>query len=203
MRREGGIDFPMSGGEHPPRMALTSSAPLEPGSQLPAFSLPEVVSGRTVTETSHGADKPLVVVFLCRHCPYVVHVLPALSELALEYAAKGVAFLGISSNDAGSYPDDAPEKLAEMATTRKLPFPIVHDACQDTARAFHAACTPEFFVFGSNRRLYYHGRMDGSTPGNGVPCTGGDLRAALDSLLDARPAPSPQHPSMGCNIKWK
>lgn len=184
-------------------MALTTSAALEPGSPLPAFSLPDVVSGQTITETSHDGHKPLVVVFLCRHCPYVVHVLPVLSELAREYTSKGVAFLGISSNDAGAYPDDAPGKLAEMVVSRNLPFPVAYDASQDTARAFRAACTPEFFVFDGKRQLYYHGRMDGSTPGNGVPCTGGDLRAVLDAVLASRPAPSPQHPSMGCNIKWK
>ena len=184
-------------------MALTSSEPLESGSPLPSFSLPDVATGQPVTATTHADAKALVVIFLCRHCPYVVHVLPTLLGLARDYLPRGVAFVGISANDAAAYPDDAPAKLQEMALRMDFPFPVLHDESQEVARAFRAVCTPEFFVFDERRRLFYHGRMDGSTPGNGVPCTGEDLRSALDAALAGGPAPSPQHPSMGCNIKWK
>lgn len=184
-------------------MALTESEPFVSGVPLPGFSLPDVISGNQVGPDDFAGAKALVIVFLCRHCPYVVHVLPPLIGIARDYLLKGVAFAGISSNDADTYPADAPDKLREMAEENDLPFPVLYDASQDTARAFHAACTPEFFVFDGARRLCYHGRMDGSTPGNNVPCTGEDLKAALDAILAGKPAPAPQHPSMGCNIKWK
>ena len=184
-------------------MALTRSEQLAVGMPIPAFSLPDVLTGQPVTAESAAGAKALVVIFLCRHCPYVVHVLPELIRLAGDYLPKGVAFLGISANDAASYPDDAPPKLAAMVAERSISFPILYDASQDTARAFRAVCTPEFFVFDTARRLYYHGRLDASTPGNNVACDGGDLRAALDDLLGGAPPPSPQQPSMGCNIKWK
>ncbi len=184
-------------------MALTRSEPLAVGKPVPAFSLTDVVTGQPVTGESAAGAKPLVVIFLCRHCPYVVHVLPELIRLAGDYLPKGVAFLGISANDAATYPDDAPPKLAAMVAERNIPFPILYDKSQDTARAFGAVCTPEFFVFDRARGLYYHGRLDGSTPGNNVDCDGGDLRTALDNLLGGAPPPSPQQPSMGCNIKWK
>ena len=184
-------------------MALTRSEQLAIGMPVPEFSLPDVVTGQPVTADSAAGGKPLVVIFLCRHCPYVVHVLPEVIRLARDYLTKGVAFLGISANDAATYPDDAPPKLAAMVAERNVPFPILYDESQDTARAFHAVCTPEFFVFDGPRGLYYHGRLDGSTPGNNVACDGGDLRAALDDLLAGAPPPSSQQPSMGCNIKWK
>ena len=184
-------------------MALTPSAQLEPGAPLPSFSLPDVATGQPVSAAALPDAKALVVIFLCRHCPYVVHVLPSLLALAREYIPKGAAFVGISANDASAYPDDAPEKLREMAERMAFPFPVLHDETQQVARDFRAACTPEFFVFDGGRGLFYHGRMDASTPGNGLPCTGDDLRAALDAALGGRPAPAPQHPSMGCNIKWK
>jgi thiol-disulfide isomerase/thioredoxin len=184
-------------------MALTRSEQLAVGMPAPEFSLPDVVTGQAVTAENAVGDKPLVVIFLCRHCPYVVHVLPEVVRLAQDYLPKGVAFLGISANDAAAYPDDAPHKLAAMVAERNIPFPILYDESQDTARAFRAVCTPEFFVFDGARGLYYHGRLDASTPGNNVACDGGDLRAALDDLLGGAPPPSPQQPSMGCNIKWK
>ncbi len=186
-----------------PSMALTPSTALGPDFVLPDFALPDVVSGCTVTPADFAASKALVVVFLCRHCPYVVHVMPALLALAREYLPAGAAFAGISANDAEHYPDDSPARLKDMAVARDIPFPILHDETQETARSFHAACTPEFFVFDDRRRLAYHGRFDASTPGNNVPCTGDDLRAALDAVLTGQSIPGPQHPSMGCNIKWK
>lgn len=183
-------------------MALTPSAELAPGTRMPDFSLPEVSTGRDTGPGAWTAAKAVVVVFLCRHCPYVVHVLPEVIRLAADYSPQGVSFAGISANDAAKYPDDSPENLAKMVAERGIPFPILHDATQEVARAFGAACTPEFFVFDGGRRLYYHGRLDGSTPGNGLSSDGADLRRALDDLLSGSPAPTPQHPSMGCNIKW-
>lgn len=184
-------------------MALTESSPLGDGFTMPDFSLPDVASGGTVTAAACAGANGTVVVFLCRHCPYVVHVLPVLLDLARDYMARGIGFAGICSNNVATHPGDAPEKLKDMVRENGIPFPILHDETQETARAFRAACTPEFYLFDASARLFYHGRMDASTPGNNVPCTGADLRGALDALLSARPAPSPQHPGMGCNIKWK
>lgn len=184
-------------------MALTSSEQLSAGTPMPAFSLRDVATGATVTGAGLTGPKASVVIFLCRHCPYVVHVLPEIVRLSREYQPRGISFVGISANDAAKYPDDAPGKLAEMVSERGIPFPILHDETQHTARAFRAVCTPEFFVFDGQGLLYYHGRLDGSTPGNGIPCDGSDLRGALDAVMRGAPAPSPQHPSMGCNIKWK
>ena len=184
-------------------MALTESSSLSPEFAMPDFFLPDVSSGESVSAPAIAGEKGTVVIFLCRHCPYVVHVLPALLALAREYMPRGIGFAGISSNNAVTHPEDAPARLAAMVMERDIPFPVLYDETQETARAFRAQCTPEFYVFGPEARLYYHGRMDSSTPGNNVPCTGCDLRAALDALLAGRAAPDPQHPSMGCNIKWK
>ncbi len=184
-------------------MALTASKNLETGSAMPHFSLPDVVTGQNVGPEAFRGAKASVVIFLCRHCPYVVHVMPEVVRLAGEYLPRGAAFVGISANDAASYPDDSPERLAAMVSERQIPFPILHDESQETARAFHAVCTPEFFVFDGSGGLFYHGRLDGSTPGNNVACDGTDLRQALEAVLSGAPPPSPQHPSMGCNIKWK
>lgn len=183
-------------------MALTTSTPFTPDDSLPPFALPDVSTGRTVTPQDFAASPIFVVIFLCRHCPYVVHVLPEILRLAADYLPRGVTFVGISSNDAANYPDDSPANLAQMVSERGIPFPILHDASQATARAFAAVCTPEFYVYDAARALRYHGRLDGSTPGNGVACDGSDLRPALDALLTAQPVAVPQHPSMGCNIKW-
>ena len=184
-------------------MALTPSRELDGAFALPDFALPDVVGGKITGPADFADGKALVVVFLCRHCPYVVHVMPTLLALAREYLPAGAAFVGISANDAAHYPDDSPARLKEMALAQDFPFPVLYDESQDTARAFRAACTPEFYVFDATRRLAYHGRLDDSTPGNNVPCTGRDLRAALDAVLTGQPVPAPQHPSMGCNIKWK
>jgi len=184
-------------------MALTESNRLGPEFTMPDFFLPNVTTGEELSAPACAGEKGTVVIFLCRHCPYVVHMLPALLGLARDYMARGVGFVGISSNNAATHPDDSPERLESMVAERGIPFPILYDETQETARAFRAECTPEFYVFGPDARLFYHGRMDASTPGNNVPCTGSDLRQALDALLAGSPAPSPQHPSMGCNIKWK
>ena len=184
-------------------MALTTSTTLAPGMHTPDFALPDVVTGQTVTPATGAGAKALVIIFLCRHCPYVVHVMPEVVRLASDYLPRDIAFLGISANDAAAHPDDSPANLAKMVAEKHIPFPILFDQSQSTARAFHAVCTPEFFIFDLARGLYYHGRLDGSTPGNNVPSDGSDLRHALESLLAGAPAPAPQHPSMGCNIKWK
>lgn len=196
------VDLRHARGEYR-HMALTESSPLGPGFKMPDFFLTDVATGESVSATAMAGEKGTVVIFLCRHCPYVVHVLPVLVGLARQYMAQGVGFAGISANNVATHPEDAPEKLKAMVRERDVPFPVLYDETQDTARAFHAACTPEFYVFGADAHLFYHGRMDASTPGNKVPCTGSDLREALDALLAGRSAPSPQHPSMGCGIKWK
>jgi peroxiredoxin len=184
-------------------MALTPSSTLSPDFSLPSFQLPDVTTGQTVAVDDFAASKVLVVAVLCRHCPYVVHVLPTLIELARQKMPEGAAFLGISANDAKTYPADAPERLADMVRERLIPFPILYDKSQNVARSLQAACTPEFFVFGSNRKLFYHGRMDASTPGNNLPCTGDELAEAIDAALQDAPPPAVQQPSIGCNIKWR
>ena len=184
-------------------MALTTSNALSTAFRLPDFALPDVATGRVVTPSTFAGAKALVVAVICRHCPYVVHVMPELIRIAGEYLPRGIRFLGISANDPVGYPDDSPEKLAEMVHQKSIPFPVLHDASQQTARALRAVCTPEFYVFGPDNALFYHGRMDGSTPGNGIPPTGSELRAALEDLLAGNTPPTDQYPGMGCSIKWK
>lgn len=180
----------------------TSTMALALGTEAPYFSLAEVETGEKVSLDDVAGDAPFVVAFLCRHCPYVKHVQDALAALAREYAARGVGFVGISSNDPADYPDDAPDSLAEQKRQVGFPFPYLFDETQDIARAYRAACTPDFFVFDAERRLAYRGRMDASRPGQGEP-TGEELRAVLDALLDGRAVSEDQWPSMGCSIKWR
>lgn len=184
-------------------MALTTSNALSSTFRLPDFELPDVSDRRIVTPSTFAGAKALVVAIICRHCPYVVHVMPELVRIALDYLPSGIRFAGVSANDPVTYPEDSPEKLAEMVRERAIPFPVLHDASQQTARALHAVCTPEFYVFGPDNLLFYHGRMDGSTPGNGIHVTGNELRGALDALLAGEDPPTVQHPGMGCSIKWK
>lgn len=167
------------------------------------FALPDVVTNSTVALADFAGKPALLVMFLCAHCPYVVHVRGELVKLANEYLPKGAAFVAISSNDAVKYPADGPDGLRAMARECALPFPLLFDETQETARGYQAECTPDFFLFDADRRLAYRGRLDESTPGNGRPLTGADLRAALDAVLAGRPAPQPQMPSLGCSIKWK
>jgi peroxiredoxin len=183
-------------------MALTPSTMLPLGTEAPRFSLPDT-DGRTVSLVEFKAQPALLVMFLCNHCPYVKHVRHELARLGREYQAKGVAVVAISSNDVAAYPDDSPEKMREEKRQAGYAFPYLYDASQEVARAYHAACTPDFYLFDANRRLVYRGQMDGSRPGNDVPVTGTDLRAALDALLAGRAVNADQKPSMGCNIKWK
>jgi len=175
-----------------------NSTPL--GSNAPNFSLPDVVTGNMV---SLPAAQATLVMFICRHCPYVVHVRDEILRLANEFQARGAAFVGICSNDARKYPDDAPEKLREMAVEHHFSFPILYDETQKVARAYDAQCTPDFFLYDAEQNLAYRGRLDDSTPGNGRPVTGRDLRAALEAVLAGEAPPADQRSSLGCSIKWK
>lgn len=192
-------------------MALTESNMMELGSRAPAFSLPST-EGETVTLESFDDAKVLVVLFICNHCPYVIHIAPKLAELAAEYQEKGVAFVAINSNDAQAYPADSFDKMKEEKQKRGYPFPYLYDETQEVAREFDAACTPDIFVFDQDRILAYRGQFDDSRPyriasGNydseENPATGKDLKRALDCLLNDKHVPDNQYPSMGCNIKWK
>jgi thiol-disulfide isomerase/thioredoxin len=184
-------------------MALTESTMKELGSPLPSFSLPDVVSGRMVSPEDFADRKALLVMFLCRHCPYVKHVEKELAKLARDYAGKPLGIIAISSNDAAAYPEDAPESLKQQALELGFAFPYCYDESQDVARAFQAACTPDFFLYDAQRKLVYRGQLDDSRPGNGKPVTGRDLRAAIDAVLEGRAVSQNQRPSAGCNIKWK
>ena len=184
-------------------MVQTASTMLPLGTPAPAFSLPDVTSGKTYTLGDFSDKSGLLVMVICNHCPFVIHVREELARIGREYVGKDIAVVAVSANDAANYPDDAPEKLAQMAADLDFNFPYLYDESQGYVTALQAACTPDFFLFDGERRLVYRGRLDGSRPGNDIPVTGGDLRAALDRLL-AGESPSPnQVPSMGCNIKWK
>lgn len=184
-------------------MVRTASTMLELGTPAPAFALPRVDDGRVLSLQDVAGGPATLVIFMCAHCPYVKHIAPALAVLAREYQARGVALVGISSNDAVAYPDDAPEALAADARARGYTFPVLYDESQAVAKAYRAACTPDFFLFDGARRLVYRGQFDASRPRNDLPVTGADLRAALDAVLAGMPIPAPQYPSIGCNIKWK
>lgn len=184
-------------------MAETRSTMLPLGTPLPPFSLTDAVSGRTVTDRSVAGTHGTLLMFLCNHCPFVQHVLPEIERVAAEYAGRGIGVAAINSNDLIAYPQDGPGPMKELATAHRWAFPFLFDDEQRAARACQAACTPDFFAFDARPRLAYRGRLDASRPGNDVPVTGADLRAALDAIL-AGEAPHPdQQPSIGCNIKWK
>jgi peroxiredoxin len=183
-------------------MAATPSTMLPLGTQAPDFSLPDP-SGRVVSLADLAGSPAYVVMFITNHCPYVKHVQAELADLAREYQARGVAIVAINSNDIEAYPDDRPERMAEVARATGFTFPYLYDETQAVAQAYHAACTPDFFVFDRDRRLAYRGQLDGSRPANDVPVTGGDLRAAIDAVMAGTPLSMDQAPSLGCNIKWK
>lgn len=185
-----------------PRMALTPSTMLSLGTPAPEFQLPDT-NGKYVTLTSFKDKPALLVMFICNHCPYVKHVRAGLAQLANDYQPRGVGIVAISSNDVANYPDDSPAKMAEEAKNAGYAFPYLYDATQSVAKAYRAACTPDFFLFDRGRRLVYRGQLDASRPGNGIPVTGRDLRAALDAVLAGKAPSLLQTPSMGCNIKWK
>ncbi|MBV6644419.1 MAG: thioredoxin family protein [Cyclobacteriaceae bacterium] len=184
-------------------MALTLSNMMTLGQKAPDFELPDVLSGTKKTLDSIRGTKGTMITFICNHCPYVVHVQDEIARMAHDYQSKGIAFLAISSNDAENYPTDSPEHLANQAKQVGFAFPYLYDESQDVAKAYMAACTPDFYLFDSDNACVYRGRMDDSTPGNGNPVTGKDLRSAMDGLLNNVDIPSEQFPSMGCNIKWK
>jgi peroxiredoxin len=172
------------------------------GTSAPDFQLPDVVTGQSIS-LSTFADKPaLLVMFICRHCPFVKHVQDELARLGKDYADR-IAIVAISANDAANYPEDAPDQLKAMANELGFAFPLCYDETQATAKAYRAACTPDFFLFDADRRLVYRGQLDDSRPGNDQPVTGRDLRAAIDALLAGQAVNPDQQPSIGCNIKWK
>lgn len=173
------------------------------GTPAPDFALVNVVDGRLV-RLSDFQDKPaLLVIFMCNHCPFVKHLADALAAFAREYMPKGLAIVGINSNDAQAYPDDAPEKMVEEVRRRGYEFPYLYDETQQVAKAYRAACTPDFFLFDRDRKLVYRGQFDSSRPDSGIPVTGQDLRRAVDAVLAGQSVPAEQRPSIGCNIKWK
>jgi peroxiredoxin len=175
---------------------------LELGTPAPEFALPDT-DGSTVSLDDYAGAPALLVMFLCNHCPFVKHVRAELAELGREYTARGAGIVAISSNDAAAYPADSPERMREEKEDAGYVFPYLYDESQQVAGAYRAACTPDFFLFDGQRRLAYRGQLDGSRPGNGVPVTGADLRAALDAVLAGREVPAEQRPSLGCNIKWR
>jgi peroxiredoxin len=184
-------------------MAATASTMRLPlGAKAPSFGLPDP-SGRRFSLAGFEASPALLVAFICQHCPYVKHVRAGFASLAAEYQKRGVAVVAIASNDVQAYPEDGPEGMAREALEARYTFPYLFDETQEVAKAYGAACTPDFFVFDRERRLVYRGQMDGARPGNGVPVTGGDLRKALDAALAGGSPPEVQRPSLGCNIKWK
>lgn len=183
-------------------MVRTPSTMLPLGTPAPDFSLVNV-DGQTVSLADFADAPALLVIFLCNHCPYVIHVADALAQLTAEYMAKGVAVVGINSNDVATHPADSPERMVAEAEDRGYQFPYLYDETQEVAIAYHAACTPDFFLFDGDQKLVYRGQMDNSRPESGIPVTGKDLREALDAVLKGKPAPEPQKPSLGCNIKWR
>jgi peroxiredoxin len=190
-------------------MAATESTMLALGTTAPAFTLPDVSTGQLRQLSELAGGKAVLVIFLCAHCPYVVHVAPELARLARDYAGRPLAIVGITANDTAAYPQDAPEPTARFAQEAGLDFPILFDEDQSVARAYSAACTPDFFLFDATHQLFYRGQLDSSRPRRGADrpgqgtLDGADLRAALDAVLGGMPAPEPQRPSIGCSIKWK
>ena len=183
-------------------MTVTPSTMLALGTQAPDFTLPDT-EGKMVSRDDFADAPALLVIFMCNHCPYVKHIREGLAKMVRDYQAKGVAVVGINSNDVINFPQDCPEKMAQEVRSAGYTFPYLYDEGQQVATAYRAACTPDFFLFDRQRKLVYRGQMDGSRPSNGIPVTGADLRAAMDAVLQARPVPEKQKPSMGCNIKWK
>ena len=184
-------------------MARTESAMLPLGTSAPDFAIADVTSGTQVTLQSTRGPNGLLVMFICTHCPFVKHLETALAQLGRDYAGKGIGIVAISSNDAATYPDDSPQGLAQQARRLGFNFPYLYDETQQVARAYSATCTPDFFLFDGALKLVYRGRFDASRPGNQIPITGKDLRAALEAVIAGQPVDSAQHPSLGCNIKWK
>jgi peroxiredoxin len=184
-------------------MAATPSTMLALGTKAPPFALPDTVSGKMMSLNELKSDQATVVMFICNHCPYVKHVQTGLVKLAQDYQPKGVSFVAISSNDVVQYPEDGPRPMKEVAERLGYPFPYLYDESQEIARAYRAACTPDFYLFDPDLKLVYRGQLDDSRPGNSIPVTGRDVRAALDNILAGQPVNPEQKPSIGCSIKWK
>ncbi|WP_413172627.1 thioredoxin family protein [Anabaena azotica] len=184
-------------------MVLTASTMLSLGTKAPDFHLPEVGTGETISLANFANKKALLVMFICRHCPFVKHIQTELAQLGKDYFNTDLGIIGISANDAQNYPNDAPESLQEMSTELGFKFPLCYDETQATAKAYTAACTPDFFLFDQERKLVYRGQLDDSRPSNNKPVTGADLRAAIEAVLADQPITNEQQPSIGCNIKWK
>ena len=185
------------------KMALTASNPMKIGYQAPAFEIYDTITDKIETLNSLKGKNGTVIMFLCNHCPFVQHVNHQLVQLAHDYMTKEIGFIAISSNDILTHPMDAPEYMKQVAIKEKYPFPYLYDATQDVAKAYDAACTPDFYIFDKNLKAVYHGQLDDSRPGNGIKSTGKDIRNALDFLLEGRQPMDIQKPSIGCNIKWK
>lgn len=184
-------------------MALTESNMMPLGTKAPDFLLPDTITGQMVSLDDGQSYPATLIMFICNHCPFVLHVNQGIIDLANDLMTQGVRVMAISSNDANTYPQDGPDEMKKHALHVGYPFPYLYDESQEVAKAYDAACTPDFYLFDERMHLYYRGRLDGSRPGNDIPVTGEDLRAAVQSLLSADPAPEPQLPSAGCNIKWK
>lgn len=184
-------------------MAETPSNMLPLGTVAPPFRLPDTTSGNQVSLSDLMSKTGTVVMFICNHCPFVIHVRNEMVKIANYYQSQGIAFVAISSNDVANYPQDAPDKMRVFAQENGFSFPYLYDETQEVAKAYEAACTPDFYVFDGDLKLFYRGQMDGSRPNNGIPVTGKDLREALDNLIAGQPASMEQLPSIGCNIKWK
>ena len=183
-------------------MARTPSNMLALGTKAPDFSLFDTISGQTLSLDELRGRKGTVIMFICNHCPFVIHVNPELAKLGNEYQKKGIGFIAISSNDIKNYPQDAPHLMTETAKREGYSFPYLYDETQEVAKAYDAACTPDFYLFDANLDLIYRGQLDDSRPGNGLPLNGKDLRNAMNALLAQEPIPDNQKPSIGCNIKW-
>lgn len=183
-------------------MARTPSNMLPLGTKAPNFELWDTVSEKTISLKNMCGDKGTVIMFICNHCPFVIHVNPKITELAREYQAKGIGFVAISSNDVDNFPQDAPHLMKEKAKEEGYTFPYLYDETQEVARAYDAACTPDFYLFDGDLSLVYRGQLDDSRPGNGIPLSGNDLKAAMDALLAGKNISPEQKPSLGCNIKW-
>lgn len=185
------------------QMAETLSTMVALGTKAHEFILPDTVSGKNFSLRDLKSDKGTVMMFICNHCPFVKHVNKELVRLANDYMPKGISFIAVSSNDIVNYPEDSPEKMQQVAKELGYPFPYLYDESQQVARAYGAACTPDFFIYDMDLKLVYRGQLDDSRPSNGIPVTGKDIRNALDNLLSGKPVSSEQKPSIGCNIKWK
>lgn len=184
-------------------MAATPSTMKALGTEAQEFQLPDTVSGDFKSLTDLRGEKGTLIMFICNHCPYVKLINAKLVEIANAFISKGISFVAISSNDAAKYPDDGPEKMKEVAASLAYPFPYLYDESQDVARAYDAACTPDFFLYDQALKLVYRGQFDDARPGNNIEVTGRDMFAALENLVEQRPIPANQRPSIGCNIKWK